>query len=147
MSNEVTIIKSQICRHPRIIWTILKNIPTLDPLVIFMNPSIYILYDSNLIAGFIAIKNWGNLIERGTLYVYPPHRGKGYGQQLCAEVMKEYRDVYLLCKPERVPIYLRNGFSVVSNPTGVMKMRQQLNTWFIAPFTGYKIVVMKNHPR
>ena len=147
MSGETIIIKSQIWKHLDIISIILKNIPTLDPFVIFSNIPVYILYKDNSMVGFVCIKKWDHIIELRALYVFPKNRGNGYAKLLCVQVTQEFPGVYLLCRPDLIPLYSQCGFSIVSNPIGVMKTRQRLNTWFIAPFTGYKIIVMKNHPK
>ncbi len=147
MNGPVTIIKSRVWKHSNIIWTILKSIPTLEPFIIFSNTPVYILYKKNSMVGFVCIKKWDHIMELRALYVFPTKRGHGYAKLLCEHIVQEFPGVYLLCRPDLVPLYSQCGFSIVSNPAGVMKTRQQLNTWFIAPFTGYKIVVMKNHPR
>ncbi len=147
MNSEVTIIMSQVWQHPDIIWTILKNISTLEPFIIFSNTPVYILYKGNFMIGFVCIKKWNHIIELRSLYVSPTERGHGYAKLLCEQITQEFPGVYLLCRPDLVPLYSKCRFSAITNPVGVMKTRLQLNTWFIGPFTGYKIVVMKNNPR
>ena len=145
MNNQLSIYKSRILRHPKIIWTILKNVPTLDPLVIFMNAPVYMMFRNETLVSFVSIKHWGNQTEFGTLYTFPDERGKGYAKDLCIEVMKDYGLLYLLCKPDMVELYSENGFSIDQAPSGIMGMRKRLFDIFIAPFVGYTIVVMKRN--
>lgn len=137
------IITSTIIHQPKIIWTILKNVPTLDPLVIIKNSKVFVGYEGKDIVGFLSIKQFADTTELGTLYVYPEFRRRGYAEQIFLEARKEYSEIYLLCTPKMSEIYNRYGFSVVDYPTGVMKLRKKLFDMFIAPIVGYRIVVMR----
>ena len=139
----MNIIKSTVLHYPKIMWTIIKNTPTLDPLVIFKNSKIYVGYDKENIVGFLTIKQFGDTTELGTLYVYPEFRRHGYAEQLSDQAKNDYSELYLLCTPGMSEIYSRYGFSVVDHPAGVMKLRKKLFDIFIAPMVGYRIVVMK----
>lgn len=141
----MNIVTSRILKHPKIILTILKNFPTLDPLIILINSPIYILFIDNQIVGFVSIKRWGKITELGTLYIYPKFRGKGYIKYLYNYIVKEHNQVYLLCKPNLVFLYLKYGFFVDNNPIGVIWLRKILFDLCIKPFVGYKIIVMKNY--
>jgi hypothetical protein len=57
------IIQSNIRRHPRIMWTVLLHTPTLDPLTILTNRRLLLLKDSDTIASFIAVKDYGSHYE------------------------------------------------------------------------------------
>ncbi len=138
------IITSTILHQPKIIWTILKNIPTLYPLVIIKNSKVFVGYEGKDIVGFLSIKQFGDITELGTLYVYPEFRRRGYAEQLYQEARKEYSEIYLLCTPKMSEVYNRYGFSNVDYPTGMIKFRKRLFDIFIAPFVGYRIVVMNN---
>lgn len=139
----MNIIKSTVLRYPKIMWTIIKNTPTLDPLVIFKNAKIYIGYDQGNMIGFLSIKQFGSITELGTLYVFPEFRRRGYAEQLSDQVKRDYPELYLLCTPGMSEIYSKYGFIVVDHPVGVMKLRKKLFDIFIAPMVMYRIVVMK----
>lgn len=139
------IITSTILHQPKIIWTILKNIPTLDPLVIIKNAKVFVGYEGKDIVGFLSIKQFGDITELGTLYVYPEFRRRGYAEQLYQEARKEYSEIYLLCTPKMSEVYNRYDFSVIDEPTGTLRFRKKLFDMFIAPFVGYRIVVMKSN--
>mgnify|MGYP000892017412 CR=1 FL=1 len=140
----MNIIKSTVLRYPKIMWTIIKNTPTLDLLVIFKNAKIYIGYDQGNMIGFLSIKQFGSITELGTLYVFPEFRRHGYAEQLSDQAKKDYSELYLLCTPDMSEMYVKYGFIVVDYPTGVMKLRKKLFDMFIAPIVGYRIMVMKN---
>lgn len=124
-------------------WTILKNTPTLDPLVILKNTKVYIGYDKEHMVGFLSIKQFGNMIEMGTLYVYPEFRGNGYAEWLVEQAKKDYLELYLLCSPSMFKMYTNYGFVSVDQPSGIMKLRKKLFDLCIAPLVGYHILVMK----
>lgn len=140
----MNIIKSTILRHSKIIWTILKNTPTLDPLVIIKNSKVFVGYEGKDIVGFLSVKQFGDITELGALYVFPEFRRRGYAEQLFYQAKKEYSEIYLLCTPKMSEIYNRYGFSNVDHPTGTIKFRKKLFDIFIAPMVGYRIVVMNN---
>lgn len=140
----MNIIKSTVLRYPKIMWTIIKNTPTLDPLVILKNAKIYIGYDQGNMIGFLSIKQFGSITELGTLYVFPEFRRRGYAEQLSDQAKRDYPELYLLCTPGMSEIYGKYGFIVVDHPVGIMKLRKKLFDMFIAPIVGYRIVVMKN---
>jgi len=143
--NKPRIIRSNILKHPAIIWTILKNILIpLDPFIIFTNAPIYIIFEGDTIAGFVSIKHFSAVTELGNLYTYPAMRKKGYAKELLAEIQRKYLTVYLLCKPALADFYSSQGFSVIPKPIGVMKLRKKLFDWLLRPFFGYEIIVMKH---
>lgn len=139
----MTTITSTIFHFPKIIGTIIKNTPTLDPLVIVLNAEVFVGMQNNQIIGFVSIKKFGTTIEMGTLFIYPEFRKQGHAEQLLKEVLTTYPNMSLLCKPDLVDFYSRFGFSTVDQPTGVIKLRKKLFDFFIAPFTRYRIVVME----
>lgn len=136
-------MKSNVLRFPSIIWTVIKHIPTLDPLVILTNAPIFIGIDQGKVVGFLSIKKFGKTVELGTLYVYPSFRKQGYAEQLFLEAKKQYPKSYLLCTPKMSELYMRYGFQIVEQPKGIMGLRKRLFDKFIAPFVGYRIVVME----
>lgn len=136
------IYKTTIWSEPTIIPTILKNTPTLDPLVIIKNSTVYIAKENNSIIGFVSIKKFHTTYELGTVFVYPDYRKKGYAEKLIAQAVQNLDHCYLLCHPNLVPFYEKCNFHIVHNAPKTIKQRQILFNIFLSPLFGYKICVM-----
>lgn len=126
------LLKTTVWSEPSIIPTIIKNTPTLDPLVILMNSVVYVIKNHNRIVGFASIKKFKNTIELGTVFVYPEFRGHRY-----------IDSCFLLCHPNLVPLYEKCNFRTTEQSPAVIRLRQKFFNFFLAPMFGYKICVME----
>jgi len=135
--------RSTVLRHPRVIGTILRNTPTLDPLAIALNSDLfYVKDDDGHMAAFVTMKNMGGINELGTVYTYRVHRGKGLSTSLLSAVLNRYTDVYLLCKPDLEGFYDRSGFVVChAGHPNIIRRRDLFNT-ILAPLFGYRLIAM-----
>ncbi len=135
---------SRVLKNPKVIWTILKNTPTLDPLVILLNSKLYYLENSEKIASFLTIKKWKDSIEIGTIYTYPEFRNKGLAGKLIRNVIKKYKKVGLICKENLVDYYKKQGLKKSNSTKNRIEKRKELFNKLLARILGYKLVVMRN---
>ena len=136
------IIESRVLKHPQIIITILKNFPTLDPLVILLNSRVYYIENYKEIIAFLTVKKWKNITELGTVYTAPTFRKKGFAKKLIRYVSKKYSSMYLLCKKEIVPFYKKCGFSVTRSNKNTIEKRRELFNKCLSPIFRYPLVSM-----
>lgn len=136
--------KSRVLKHPKVIWTILKNTPTLDPLVILLNSKLYYVEIRNKIASFLTIKEWKDSTEIGTVYTYPEFRSKGLAGKLIEHVKKKYKKVGLICKENLIPFYKKYGLKKSSSTKNKIERRKELFNKTLAKIFGYKLVAMRN---
>jgi GNAT superfamily N-acetyltransferase len=139
------ILKTTVWSEPSIIPTIIKNTPTLDPLVILMNSVVYVIKNDNRIIGFASIKKFNNTTELGTVFVYPEFRGHGYAETLIKEITNNIDSCFLLCHPHLIPFYEKCNFRTTEKSPAIIRLRQKLFHLFLAPMFGYKICVMELH--
>jgi len=139
----MTIDQTNVWGNPSIIFTILKNIPTLDPLVMLMNSPLFIMKEKNTIIGFVCIKKFNTIYELGTVFVYPKFRKKGYAEKLIKTATQTLDTCYLLCHPNLQLFYTKFNFHTVTNAPKTILHRAKLFNLFLAPIFGYKICVMR----
>lgn len=136
-------MQSWVLRHPKIIWTILKHVPTLDPLVILLNSKVLITRSSDgAIAAFVAIKKFNDGYELGTVYTYKQFRNQGHASDLIRQATEMYQPIGLLCKRELVSYYERFGFRECVECDNTIVKRRKLFNRFLKPIFGYPIVSM-----
>lgn len=136
--------QSRVILKPRVILTILKNTPTLDPLVILLNSKLYYVERGNKIASFLTIKEWKDSTEIGTVYTYPEFRGKGLAGKLISNIIKKYKKVGLICKENLIPFYKKYGLKKSNSKSNKIEKRKELFNKTLAKIFRYKLVVMKN---
>lgn len=136
------IISSRALGYPQVIWTILKNTPTLDPLVIIFNSKILCVSKKNKVISFVAIKKYPRGYELGTVYTYPKWRNQGHASLLIRQAIKLYSPIGLLCKRKMIPYYQKFGFKDSNNCGKIINLRRKLFNFFLQPFTGYPITSM-----
>ncbi|MEK6858526.1 MAG: GNAT family N-acetyltransferase [Nanoarchaeota archaeon] len=131
-------------KKPRLICTLLSHLVTLDPTILFKRHELYVLEDRKKVYGFIALKYHSNaLVERGSLYVYPHHRNKGYGKKLMKYVIKNHKNVYVLCKSEDKKLKEKQGFQLVKKAPFPLAWRRAFYNNYLRPLTGQTIIAMK----
>lgn len=136
-------MQSRVLRHPKIIWTILTHIPTLDPLVIVLNSKIILAKSADgKIAAFVAIKKFNDGYELGTVYTYPKYRNQGLASNLIQQALSTYQPIGLLCKRELVSYYEKFGFRECAECGNTISKRRKLFNTFLKPLFGYPIVLM-----
>lgn len=136
-------MQSRVLRHPKIIWTIIKNIPTLDPLVILLNSKILITQSPDGgIAAFVAIKKFKDGYELGTVYTYKQYRGQGYASNLIQQAVQTYQPIGLLCKRGLLSYYEKFGFRECVECDNTIGKRRKLFNRFLKPIFGYSLVSM-----
>ncbi len=136
--------ESRVLKYPKVIWTILKNAPTLDPLVILLNSKLYYLENKGNIESFLTIKEWKDSTEIGTVYTYPEFRNKGLARKLIKSVIKKYKNVGLICKENLIPFYKKQGLKKSSSTNNKIEKRKELFNKTLGKIFKYKLVVMKN---
>ncbi len=136
--------QSRVLSKPSVIWTIIKNTPTLDPLVILLNSKVFYIEKNKEIVSFAAIKKWKDCIEIGTIYTTPKYRGKSYAREIIEKIRKEYRIIWLICKKEMIKYYKKQGFKIINHAQNKVGKRQRLFNKTLGKILRYKLVVMKN---
>ena len=137
------IISSRVLGYPQVIWAIIKNIPTLDPLVIIFNSKMLcFLSKEGKVISFVAIKKYPKFYELGTVYTFPSWRNKGYASLLIRYAIKLYRPIGLLCKRKMVSYYKKFGFKESAKCGAMINLRRKLFNFFLRPFLGYSIISM-----
>jgi GNAT superfamily N-acetyltransferase len=139
------IYKTTLWSEPSIIPTIIKHTPTLDPLVVIMNSDVYIAKENNTTIGFVSIKKFKHTIELGTVFVHPEFRGRGYAETLIKESTNTIDSCFLLCHPDLIPFYEKCNFRTTEKSPTIIRLRQKLFNFFLAPIFGYRICVMELH--
>jgi predicted GNAT family N-acyltransferase len=80
----------------------------------------YLLLENNIPAGAARWRETSNGIKLERFAVPKVHRGKGFGDYLLKEVLKEVRPmkkkIYLHSQHTAVNLYLRNDFVVIGEP-------------------------------
>ncbi|MGV8142074.1 MAG: GNAT family N-acetyltransferase [Candidatus Pacearchaeota archaeon] len=135
---------SRVLLHPKVVWTILKNTPTLDPLVIILNSKLYYIEKNEKIASFLTIKEWKDSTEIGTVYTNPEFRNKGLAKKLISNIVKKYKKVGLICKNELIPFYEKQGLKKSNLVTNKIEKRKDLFNKTLSKILRYKLYVMKN---
>ncbi len=136
--------ESRVLLNPSIVWTIIKNTPTLDPLVIPLNSKLYYIKINNKFASFLTIKKWKDSTEIGTVYTYPEFRHKGLAKKLIKYVIKKHKNVGLICKKNLVEYYKKTGLRISNSTKNRIEKRKDLFNKLLAKIVGYELVVMKN---
>ncbi len=137
---------SRLWIHPSIIWTIIKNTPTLDPLVILLNSKLYYIEnkENHKIVSFATVKKWSDCIEIGTVYTNPQHRGKRLAGKIISKIKKDYGTIWLLCKKELIKYYKKQSFKVINKAENSIGKRQRLFNDTLGKILKYQLVVMMN---
>lgn len=137
------IISSRVLCYPQVIWTIIKNTPTLDPLVIIFNSKMLCCSSKDgKVTSFVAVKKYSRGYELGTVYTCPIYRNKGYASLLIRQAIKLHKPIGLLCKRKMVSYYKKFGFKESKNCGTMINLRRKLFNFFLRPFLGYPIVSM-----
>ncbi len=136
--------ESRVLLNPSIAWTIIKNTPSLDPLVILLNSKIYCLKNRGKIVSFLTIKKWKDSVEIGTVYTYPEFRNKGLAKKLIKYAIKKHKKVGLICKKNLVQYYKKAGFKISNSTKNRIEKRKELFNRTLSKIFGYKLAVMRN---
>jgi len=132
---------STVLQHWTVVKTILKHIPTLDPLAIVLNADLYYTEKDKNVVSFITLKRFGSIRELGTVFTDYLYREKGYASYLIQSMLAKQTDpVYVLCEEKLKPFYEKNGFSEYTRCHWIVRTRRKLFNIFLKPLTGYKIV-------
>lgn len=132
-------------KNPSLIGTLLSNLFILDPSVLLKKHTLYLLEDKKRVYGFIALKYHSSaVVERGSLYVYPHHRKRGYGKKLMRYVIKNHKNLYVLCKSEDKKLKEKQGFHIIPKAPFSLAWRRSAYNLFLQPFTRKEMIVMKN---
>jgi len=141
----IEIITSRIWKHPQIMSVILRNVPTLDLMVIILNSVVYYTTDDvGDIMSFATIKKFGSLYELGTVYTAPQYRGRGHSSQIINYITNHVTPVVLLCHPKLKSFYESVGFRKCDKCDTITNTRRKAFNLLLAPFAGYKIISMIN---
>jgi len=135
--------EARILKKPKIIWTIIKNFPTLDILPIFQNAKLYYIEKNKKIISFLSIKKWKDSTEIGTVYTHPNFRNKGFSRKIIKFAIKKYQKVGLICKENLIPFYKKVGLKLNSTKNQIEKRKNMFNK-YLANIFGYKLVAMRN---
>ncbi len=136
--------ESRVLLNPSIVWTILKNSPTLDPLVIPLNSKLYYIEFKKRIVSFLTIKEWKDSTEIGTIYTYPEFRNKGLAKKLIKYAIKKHKKIGLICKKNIIEYYKKTGLRISNSTKNRIEKRKALFNKFLAKIVGYELIVMKN---
>lgn len=140
---RMRIITTTFWKQPRLIAALLANCFTLDPSVLLLSHTLYVLQDKNATYGFIAVKYHSkNVLERGSLYVYPRFRGKGYGKRLMKHVLAKHKRAYVLCKQYDQPFKEKQGFQLIHKAPFALAYRRFFYNALISSITKNKIIIM-----
>ena len=135
--------KTRVWNEKKVVWTILKETPTLDPLVLIKNSDLYTIKKEGEIVSFLTIKNVGKHIALGTVYTFPDYRKKGFMKSLIKKVLRNRNEIYLICYSEKNSFYRKFGFVLQDKSPWSFRIKKFLGNIFIAPYSGKKLIVMK----
>lgn len=137
------IITTNFWKQPRLIATLLANCFTLDPSVLLLHHKLYVAQQNKTVYGFIAVKyHSANVLERGSLYVYPLFRGKGYGKKLMRYALAKHKRVYVLCKLSEQPLKEEQGFRLIHKIPFSLAWRRLFYNTFMSFSKKKKLIVM-----
>jgi len=141
------ISEGRVSKHRSVIITILKNIPTLDPMAILLNSRLYYLELDGTITAFITLKKMGSALELGTVYTHPQFRKKGYASSLIQECINHHHNsnVYVLCEKKLQVFYENKNFEKCEHCHWIINLRKKLFNTFLKPFLGYELVSLKTN--
>ena len=138
--------KAKVWNKFKIVSVILKETPTLDPLVLVWNSDFHYIEYKNEIVSFLTIKRYGPYYELGTVYTFPKFRNKGFMKKLVKFVLSRKRKIfYLICYEDKKRFYQVFGFRQVQNSPWIFRYRAKLRNYFLKPFSRKKLIVMKNY--
>ena len=135
------IIKSKLWKQPDIVKTIFKNVPPLDPTVLFFNPNVYFIRKKNKIVSFLTVKNHKNFYEIKTLCTIKNHRNKGYSSKLLSTNFKN-SELVLQCDKKLESYYKKFGFNETKKIFGI---KTSLFNIFLRSLLGYKLITMQKN--
>ena len=138
------IAETTFWEEPGLMLALLANCLTLDPSILLVRHTLYVLEDKGKKIGFIAVKRHSSrILERGALYVYPEHRKKGYGRKLMLYTLKKHRRVYILCNKDDERLKQKQGFRLIERVPSPLAWRRDFYNTFVTLLTGKTIIVMK----
>jgi len=136
------IIKSKLWKQPDIVKTIFKNVPPLDPVVLFFNPNVYFIRKKNKIVSFLTVKNHKNFYEIKTLCTIKNHRNKGYASNFFLSSSFRNSELVLQCDKKLESYYKKFGFNETKKIFGI---KTSLFNIFLRPLLGYKLITMSKN--
>ncbi|MCF8257724.1 MAG: GNAT family N-acetyltransferase [Flavobacteriales bacterium] len=137
-------IRSKVLKHPKVVRTIIRNAPTLDPLAVLLNSDLYYLEDEGAIISFVTLKKMGPVCELGTVHTDVRFRGKGLASSLIRSVLNANGGVYVLCAERLKGFYEQLGFSICTDGHWAVNARRRLFNVFLRPLTGYTLVSLRS---
>ena len=133
------LVKTRVWKSRKFIGLIIKEI--LDPWPIIKNSPLFILYDKEEPVSYCTVKDWGTCLELGSGVTPKKLRRKGYGRKLLKEMLKNYKNIYVVCKPRLGNSLKKFGFKRVKKAPYPIKQRTAFVNFFII---GKKYIVMKH---
>lgn len=137
----MNIYKSHVWNQPKIIPTILRNIPVLDPLVMLYNSKLFYIKENEEIISFVTIKENFGFIELGTVFTYPKFRKNDHMRKLLHQVLDKYPNIVVLCRRKSCTFYSKFGFKEKSDCGWWVSLRKGISNTFL----GSEVISMKRN--